>query len=229
MSGPVAHRVGLGGGDLGHQVDAVGAGLVEGGLLEGDLVGRPEGAGHGPRLPDVAGEAAGVDAGDPGHARRLEPRVEVEARPPVGRAVGDVAHDHAPAVGPPALGVLRRHPVVADVGVGEGDDLPRVGRVGEHLLVAAEDGVEHDLPGGHPAGGVGPDRPPPRTSSRRPGRAAPPAAAAAPRTGDDPGVRAPAASPVAPAGRHRWASPSTTTGSPRRTVWRARPVSLRPA
>ena len=28
---------------------------------------------------------------------------------------------------------------------------------------------------------------------------------------------------------HRWASPSTTTGSPRRIVWRTCPVSLRPA
>ena len=47
--------------------------------------------------------------------------------------------------------------VVADVGVGEGDDLPGVGRVGDDLLVAGEDGVEHDLAGGHPAGRLGPD------------------------------------------------------------------------
>ena len=47
--------------------------------------------------------------------------------------------------------------VVADVRVGEGDDLPGVGRVGDDLLVAGQHGVEHDLAGGDPAG-VGADR-----------------------------------------------------------------------
>ena len=37
--------------------------------------------------------------------------------------------------------------VVADVGVRHGDDLAGVGGIGQHLLVAAERGVEHDLAG----------------------------------------------------------------------------------
>ncbi len=146
---PVTHPVLDRGGDLLDQVDAVGAGLVVGRPLEGQLVGGAEGARHRPGLADVAGEAAGVDAGDPGHAGELQPGVEVDGAAPVRRAAGQVAHDDAPAERSPALGVQRRHPVVADVGVGEGDDLPGVGGVGEDLLVAAQDGVEHDLAGGH--------------------------------------------------------------------------------
>ena len=61
--------------------------------------------------------------------------------------------------------------VVADVRVGEGDDLAGVGRVGDDLLVAGQHGVEHDL-----AGRDGRRRrrwPRPRTWCRRPAPAAP--------------------------------------------------------
>jgi hypothetical protein len=37
---------------------------------------------------------------------------------------------------------------VADVRIGERDDLPQVGRIGEDLLVAGEGGIEDDLSGG---------------------------------------------------------------------------------
>ena len=67
-AGSVAHGVGLGAADHRRQVLAVGAGLVERGLLQRGLVRGAEGAGHGPGVADVAGEAAGVDAGDAGHA-----------------------------------------------------------------------------------------------------------------------------------------------------------------
>ena len=49
------------------------------------------------------------------------------------------------------------HAVVADVGVGEGDDLPGVGRVGDDLLVAGQHGVEHDLAAGDAARRLGAD------------------------------------------------------------------------
>ena len=39
----------------------------------------------------------------------------------------------------------RRHAVVADLGAGHRDDLPRVGRIGQHFLIAGHARVEHDL------------------------------------------------------------------------------------
>ena len=57
-------------------------------------------------------------------------------------------HDHAPAVGPGRLRVGVVGAVVAYVGIGESDDLARVGGVGDHLLVPAHHRVEHDLAGG---------------------------------------------------------------------------------
>ena len=48
----------------------------------------------------------------------------------------------------PRLGVLGVDADVADVRIGQRDDLPGVGRIGQDLLVAGHRGVEHDLAGG---------------------------------------------------------------------------------
>ena len=175
------------------------------------LGGRAEGAGHRPVVAQVAGEAPGVHPGDPGHAVALQEGLEGARRAPVGGGVGQVAHHHAAAVRPDGLVVGRVHPVVADVGIGEGDDLPGVRRVGDDLLVAGEHGVEHRLAGrdavvGHGAEGL---------------------ALEDGAVGQDEEGRLPADG--ARAGAHRWASASITTGSPASTVWRTRPVSVRPA
>ena len=153
------HRVGLGGAHLGDEVHAVGAGLSRAAAcLQRRLVGRAERAGHGAGVADVAGEPAGVDATDAGDAVAPQVAVEVAVAAPVAAAPRQLPHDHPAAERPAALVVGRGHAVVADVGVGEGDDLPGVGRVRDHLLVAGEDGVEHHLPGRDPAGRLGPDR-----------------------------------------------------------------------
>jgi len=70
-------------------------------------------------------------------------------------APGEVAHDDAAAEQPAGLEVGGGDAVVADVRRGEGDDLPRIGRIGEHLLVAGEGGVEHDLTAGGAVGRLG--------------------------------------------------------------------------
>ena len=75
--------------------------------------------------------------------------------------------------GPGRLVVGGVDPVVADVGIGEGDDLAGVGRVGDDLLVAGEHGVEHRFAGGHPALGPGRRWPRPRRRRRRPAPARP--------------------------------------------------------
>ena len=114
-----------------------------------------ERARDGADVADAAGELAGVDAGDARDAVGAQLGVEVGLAAPARPAAGQVAHDHAAAERPPGLEVGQVHAVVPDVRVGEGDDLPGVGRVGDHLLVAGQHRVEHHLAGGH---GVGPDR-----------------------------------------------------------------------
>ena len=122
--------------------------------LVGDVE-RPEGAGDGADVADAAGELAGVDAGDARDAVGAQLGVEVGLAAPARPPAGQVAHHHAAAERSARLEVGQVHAVVPDVGVGEGDDLPGVGRVGDHLLVAGQHRVEHHLAGGH---GVRPDR-----------------------------------------------------------------------
>ena len=110
-----------------------------------------ERAGDGADVADAAGELAGVDAGDARDAVGAQLRVEVGLAAPARPAAGQVAHDHAAAERPARLEVGQVHAVVPDVRVGEGDDLPGVGRVGDHLLVAGQHRVEHHLAGGRRA------------------------------------------------------------------------------
>src|SRR5213079_2060210 len=119
---------------------------------------------------------------------------------------GQVAHDDAATEGTPALVVGVGHAVVADVGVGEGDDLAGVGRVGDDLLIAGQHGVEDDLTRGDAV-----------RRHRTDGTTFKGGAVGEHEQG------------VLPPLAHRWASASITTGSPRSSVWRTRPVSLRPA
>ena len=98
---------------------------------------------------DQAGERAGVDAGEPDDAARLEPLVEVPRRPVV-RGVGDVgAQDDAARARRrrhvDGLDVLLVGADIADVGKREGDDLPGIGGIGQDLLVSGHGGVEADF------------------------------------------------------------------------------------
>ena len=117
------------------------------------LVGGAEHPGQRAVVAQVAGQAAGVDAGDAGDAvaragRRpgspsarqlLWRRARSRTTTPAQRGAGDSS-----SVGVDA--------VVADVGVGEGDDLPGVGRVRDDLLVAADSTVLNtNSPGGDAA------------------------------------------------------------------------------
>ena len=173
--------------------------------LQRRLVGGAERTGHGPGLADVAGEAAGVDAGDAGDAGAAEEGVEVALGAPAAASPGQLADDDAPAEGPAGLVVGRGDPVVADVGVGEADDLPGVAGVGDDLLVAGEGGVEHHLAGGHATVRLGAD-----------GLALEDGAVGQHELG------------LADR-RSSGASPSRTVGSPHSRVWRTRPRTVRPA
>ncbi len=140
------HGVGLCRRDGGDEVDAVSSWFGGRGGAQGvDILGGSE------RARDCAGRAdqprqpACVDTADPGDAVSAQHRVEVGLRPTVGVAAGDVTDDDTAAEQPPRLEVGGVDPVVADVRVGERHDLPGVAGIGEHLLIAAEGGVEHDF------------------------------------------------------------------------------------
>ncbi len=211
-----AGKVRRAGRDLGDEVHAECAGLR---LRSGEQLlfgGGPERAGHCAGLTHVAGQPAGVDAGEPRHREAAEESLQALRRAPAARPVGEVPDDHASAERAAALVVLGGHAVVADVRVGERQHLPRVGGIGDHFLVARHARVEDELPAGDPAvvecshglalehGTIG---------EREPSRKA--------------RVSGPGAHRPGPA--HRCASPSMTTASPANTVWRTLPVSRRPA
>ena len=144
----VGEAVGIARGHLGDEVDPVGAGLCTRGREERRLVGGVEGSERtrdGADGADATRELARVDASDAGDAVGAELGVEVGLAPPARPATSQVAHHDTAAERALGLEVGQVHAVVADVGVGERDDLPRVGRVGDHLLVAREHRVEHHL------------------------------------------------------------------------------------
>ena len=139
-----------------------------------------------------------------------EEGVEVVGGPPVAPAARQLADDDAAAERPAALVVVLVDAVVADVRVREGDDLPGIGRIGDHLLVARQHGVEHDLAGRRTVD-VGAD---PlaleRGAVRQHQRGLPHGSGGRSQVNAGPRRR-------------------RTTGSPRSNVCRTRPVSLRPA
>src|SRR6185437_5301321 len=145
---PVAAPVGFTGGDLRHQVDARGARFGSGRRQQRGLVLRwTERAAHGPRVPEVPDQAAGVDARQHWSAVARQPGWEAFRRSPVAWPLGHVPRDDPPAARVVTLVIVRRYAVVTDVRVGEADYLTRVGRIGDYFLIAAEHGVEHHFTG----------------------------------------------------------------------------------
>ena len=149
-----------------------------------------------------------VKAGTPW---RTQEGLEALGRPPVRRLAGEVAHDDAAAVRDGGLVVGRVRAVVADVRAGEGDHLAGVGRVGDHLLIAAHGRVEDELArgDGHGAPAASPAKTAPSAVTRR--------------------ARGRSVAAGVESRAHRCATASITTGSPRNTVWRTAPWNVRPA
>ena len=142
--------VGLLGRHLDGEVHAVEAGPLLGDLAQlGDVElavgGMDHHAAGRAAVADTAGDRPRVDAADTRQIVALQPVVERLGRPPVGR-LGDVAaQHHAARGGVDALDVLEIGADIADMGEGEGDDLPGIGGIGDDLLVAGHRGVEADL------------------------------------------------------------------------------------
>ena len=98
---------------------------------------EPNAPGMAPVSRRMPGEAAGVDPGDARHAVPAQHGVEAGLGPMVAVAPGERADDDAATERAARFEVGGVDAVVADVRVGEGDDLAGVGGVGDDLLVAA--------------------------------------------------------------------------------------------
>ena len=92
---------------------------------------------HRTGLAQVLGQRARIDPLDPGHTIAPEVSVKRLLGTPVARQFGQFLDDKSPHLRTVRFFVENVHAVVADVRVGHGYDLPEVGRIGEHLLVAA--------------------------------------------------------------------------------------------
>ena len=109
------------------------------------IKGGQDGTVHDAALPDDAGEVAGVDALDADGIVSLQKAVQRLLTAPVGRGLAGLADDIT--LGPDLirLHVVLIHTVVADEGVGLGDDLAVVAGVGQRLLKAHHAGGKDDL------------------------------------------------------------------------------------
>ncbi len=97
------------------------------------------------RQADAAGQRAGVDPGEPDLEVALHPVVEAALGAEIARDRGVLAHDAADRAFDVGFDVLGIGADVADVRESEGYDLPGVGGIGHHLLVAGHRGVEADF------------------------------------------------------------------------------------
>ena len=143
--------IGLGSGDFLGEVKTFKAGegvefggngaFVElaGRLMDDDAIGHA-------LFADQCGQGPSVDASDADDVALLEPGIELFGSAVVGR-VGNVGLEHDAADAREGGHVHRLDVVVigadiADMGKGEGDDLPGIGGVGEHFLITGHGGVE---------------------------------------------------------------------------------------
>ena len=187
------------------EIDTARSLFSSGRFEKGRFLGGTERSGHCAEIADVACESPGVDTGDTGHARALKEGFEIALRAPVAASPGEIADDDAASERPMCLVVEGRDPVVADVGIGEGDQLTGIGGIGDDLLIPGERRVEHDLARGDTTVGPSAD-----------GLAFEHGA-----VGQDEERLFETA--------HRWASPSRTVGTPHSNVWRTLPRTTLPA
>ena len=154
------HGVALRSGDSRDEVDPVSALLGHSGGTQCCLAGthRAEGTGQCTRIADQAREPTCVDAGDAADPEAAQQTVERTLTPVVALAASHLTHDHTTTERTGRLEVGGIDAVVADVRVGESDDLTRVAGVGDHLLIPRQRRVEHDLATGDTTDGFGADQ-----------------------------------------------------------------------
>ena len=108
---------------------------------------RHDAAGQRALLAQDARELARVDVRDRDDLAALQEALQRLGGAPVASTARQVANDQAGGVDGAGFEVFGIGAGVADVRIGQRDDLPAVRRVGEDFLVAGHGGVEHHLAG----------------------------------------------------------------------------------
>ena len=139
----------------GHALDGVGHRIGADGLQElvrlslvggvGGVKGGQDGTVHDAAFPDDAGQVAGVDALDADGIVFLQEAVQRFLTAPVGGGGTGFAHDVALGPDPVGLHIVLVHAIVADEGVGLGDDLAIVAGVRQGLFKAHHAGGKDDF------------------------------------------------------------------------------------
>ena len=113
-----------------------------------DVVAGHDAAGLRALLAQQARQPAGVDAGDGHDAAALEILRQRQVRSPVAGQQRQVADHQTSRRHHGGLLVFRRGAGIADVWIGQRDDLSGVGRIGKNFLITRHRGIEDDFAGG---------------------------------------------------------------------------------
>ena len=113
--------------------------LIRGGAVCGDN--PPQCA----DLTDVQNESARVDVPDGGNPVAIEIELRGFRGTPTGGDLRELANNERINIGAGRFFIVEIGADVADVGIGQADDLASVTGIGENLLVAGETGIENDF------------------------------------------------------------------------------------
>ncbi len=108
-------------------------------------VGKCQHPGRRAAIADADRQRPRIHPGQTGDPLRPQPRIQVLHCPPVRRLRDVLLHHEAARGDGGGLDILGVGADIADMGKGERDDLPGIGRIGQRLLVAGHAGVEADL------------------------------------------------------------------------------------
>src|SRR5687767_7526233 len=90
-------------------------------------------------------QPARVDIADDRHVRFSKKPVGLLFAAPVAGERGKLPHSQSFNEGPHSFVIRRIRSVVSDLGIGENDDLPGIGRIGEDLLIAGYGGIKDNF------------------------------------------------------------------------------------
>ncbi|EIL99181.1 putative thioesterase [Rhodanobacter thiooxydans LCS2] len=117
-----------------------------------DLLTGHDAAGECTLVAQDAGQPAGIDAGDRDRAVALQVVGQAFSAAPAAGAARQVTHDQPGRVHGGGFGIFGIDAGVADVRIGQRDDLACIGRIGEDLLVTGHGRVENHLADGFAGG-----------------------------------------------------------------------------
>jgi hypothetical protein len=96
-------------------------------------------------LPNTPGQRARIDARYPDQPVRRHPVVEPPDTAEIARRGHILTHHTAHRMRPVGLDILGIGADIADMGESEGDNLPGIGGISHHLLIAGHRGVKAQL------------------------------------------------------------------------------------